>query len=1190
MEDTVAVVEKKFAIAGRKLDQSAIRKADSYQQLTPTEQIRQKPTMWISDINPRQAEVYRFNGNKIVSGEIPDYIEGVERLFIEILSNAVDNCTYSIHYGRKPDDIHVRITNKEIVITNGGCHIPLTQLPDGKWIPDILFGELFSSSHYDQVKTKYKQDMGSGGTYGVGATLVNVFSELFEVIVEDPIQHKRYIRSWCKNIPNADPDITFDKNITETKVSVRYILDFPFFSLEEYSINLMQLFAFHAITAGFTAKVPIHLTLDEAPEEIFDVRLIKKYAALFEELTDVEGQEQALEHYTYSNAKYSYQELLDKHVEIPKVEMLLFDLPNPPVFQLTFVNGMITPQNGVHLDEACKALFGEIIEDPRWPEGKQLASKLTAIKKHVSIILSVRVPDPKFKGQCKSCLNSPKPDFSNIPDTILKKVKVWETFTVLKSIVNAVTKKKLQETDGKKERRIYDMENLVDANDAGTAKSKDCSLFIVEGLSASSYVKFLRDLLPGGRDKHGIFKLNGKPINAMRAEDAQLVINKVYGDFKKALGLQEFTDYSSTEKFRKLRYGHVIIATDADTDGWHIMGLILCIFFTRFKSLLDRRYVSFWRTPILRLIGKKERLSFYTKAQFLKWKEGKNMNSWDPVYCKGLGTASKEHVHDDFRDGKNMIRFINDEDTPHSFILAFDETKSDARKEWMKSLPADFLETSTVPPSAVSEPQQSISHFVHTALKMYSLENLQRSIPNVMDGLKDSMRKALAAGIQEFGLAGGLKSKLARLKIFELVGMTTKEYAYHHGDAILGKVISYMARQQLGTNNVPWFQQFSSMGTIDDNEKPQARYAFLSPAWWWSLVYNEKDMELLDYVYEEDKKVEPKFYLPVVAWSLCNDMGGIATGYSTSLRGYNIEEVAVAHLYLLEGKPIPYLKPWWRGFTGNVSVIPSSEARKWMKDHNSDDVELDPDCPAHGEVCVVEGTYTIVGNKIIVTSLPIRTIEYFKKVLKGLIDEGLVSEFRDHSDTYKELIRIEVDLASDPETGSLPKFDIVKKFRLRRLLSLTNMVMLDINGLPRKFKNVNEILLYFHEIRLKYYELRRQSIVRDLDKIADKLVKKIKLIETILQGKIKYVNVKKQDIVDQLSTLLPGVPIELFHGLKLSQLSEDDVRELYDEKEKNDADLKYYREVSKEKLWSDDIREFLKQYRSRFGSHMSFRE
>ncbi len=213
-------------------------------------------------------------------------------------------------------------------------------------------------------------------------------------------------------------------------------------------------------------------------------------------------------------------------------------------------------------------------------------------------------------------------------------------------------------------------------------------------------------------------------------------------------------------------------------------------------------------------------------------------------------------------------------------------------------------------------------------------------------GLSKEERKAL-----------GLKSVTSaaftvppEAKVFQIIGYTTEHFCYHHGESILGEVIANMCKDYVGTNNVTWFEPQSSFGTIDTGKAPDARYASLGPAWWWSYAFNSADLDLVEYVYDEDQKCEPRYMLPVACWALCNHADGVGTGYSTRIPGHNIEEVVMAHLCLLEGRrSFPKLVPWWRGFRGSVSLVPRSRARKMAiieKSVDPADIELEGDVDA----------------------------------------------------------------------------------------------------------------------------------------------------------------------------------------------------------------------------------------------------
>lgn len=1265
----------RHTIDGRTLSESAIRHADSFQQLSAIEQIRQKPMMWISDIAPSSSSIYCFeNLEKIVNVQTDEYIEGVERLFIEILSNSIDNCTYSIHYGRKPDAISVRIGAQKIQIINGGCNLPVEKSSKGVWIPAMLFGELFSSSHYDAVKTRYKQEMGSGGTYGVGSTLVNAFSDKFEVLVEDPVSKRRFTQVWSRGMPlveGSEPIIEDDQGIVDTKVSVTYTLDWSMFpslkSCKCYPKILRDLFAFHAVTASFTAKVPVYIYTPECVAgKLFDTRLIDNYAALFVDLNpdlmekddekessssseDEDKDKKVAQKKKVKTIRYyklspqrisegiSYETALKKYIEIPTIELILFDNVGGKsqdssigqgTFQLSFVNGIITPQHGIHFDEIIRVFFGSIM--------REAGVNLPAARRHVNMLLSIRIPDPKFKGQCKSCLTGPKPDVGEPTESIVKELRTWDTVKRIRSIVEAAKILQLKKTDGKKVRRLIDIPELDDANNAGTLKSKDCTIVIGEGTSAAPYLRIMRDTIPNGRDNYGIYLMRGKPLNTMNASAVQLTLNRVYCNIKRTIGLKEGVDYSSAERFRTLRYGRALVAADADYDGWHILGLVICMFWSRFPSLMSRGFLCFLRTPMLRVLGTNSRgetisKTFYTKQAYESWKtealnEGGRMAVMakrKPQYYKGLGSSSKANVKEDCSSGRGELLLLLDEQGPESISLAFDDERADDRKKWLskREITGDFLDC---------DKSQTVTTFVNTGLKYFSLDNLARAIPSVIDGMKNSMRKSLAAGIEEFGLASGAikaarlkqgagtgtlhlpRAETPRSKVFEIVASATKHFCYHHGEQILGDVMCNMCRDHMGTNNIPWFTPVSSFGTIEDDSRPAARYASLAPAWWWSLVYNSDDIAMTPRVVDEDKECEPLYYLPVAAWVLCNGGDGVATGFSTKFPSFNIEHVVIAHLCILNGMPLPHLKPWFRGFNGKVSMMPNKKCKKILKfmSHPEEDAEGIQDLDESAEVCVIEGSYTVKADgTIIVTSLPLRTISWFrtmlntllvresKKKIKGEDDDGDEKEEKDYDEiesrprivkdyrnlTIDEDIRFEIELKKD-SNGDLPKYDLVKLLRLKRVISMANIVLLDEDGVPKKFSGAADIIKYFHKFRLELYEKRRQLVIKNMKVKVIKLEYIAAVTKTLANGTVQCAGRKVEDIITDLKTHLPEVPVEdIFDDLKLKGITMEETEKCLKQAAEMRKQLEDLENTTASGLWQKELLAFLEVYRAVYG-------
>lgn len=1275
--------KSRFAIEGRELEVQGVRNADAFVKLSPRSQVLEKPGMYVGSTAPEPTVAECFDGTNIRRKEIPDYIEGIDILNKEAIDNAVDNCLYSIHCGRKPDEIHITLTPTTIIVENGGCNVPVEKMPSGDYVPTVLWGSLFTSSHYDEAKRQYKAASSVGGSNGVGGSLINIFSTRFEVLVEDPESHRRFQQTWCKGKPiivdgvEQGPTITTSKRITETKIRIAYDLNFKYFGIERYSPLMLQRLAYRAVTASFTAKVPVHVTNEEGVITTYDLRMISDYAALFPELRP-SPEIKRLEYYLLSEEStvrgITYTDAVQKHVEIPSIEALLVDELVPDdepedeegskkkgtkskgkrparassrkptgALQISFVNGILTTQHGVHVDEFVKAFFGAALAE--------LKISLANGKRHISFLLSVRLSNPQFRGQHKATLSSPKPVFDGISSATLKALRQWDTMRRLEALNEAEQLIGLKKTDGKKLRRVTAVRELSDANLAGTVQAYKCTLVIVEGGSASTYPEIMRDRIEGGRDIYGILPLRGKPLNVLNASVAQLsgeTGSMVYPNFKQALGLQDGMDYSIAANFKKLRYGHVLIATDADCDGWHILCLLILMFFSRFPSLVDRGYISYLRTPVLRVPGATG-LTFYTKRSYKEWKE-KALEAGGaqgvvakrkPKYYKGLGTSSAKDVEEDLRARRGKLD-IDDEDGQgaEALDLGFNEKRTGHRKEWLATpVVGEFLDTESQ--------TQGIAHFIHTGLKMYSLDNIQRAIPNIMDGLKESMRKALCAGIKKFGLAAGDKHlgltkeerKAAGLKgttyavapeakVFQIIGTTTEYYCYHHGEQILGEVVCNMCKNYVGTNNVTWFQPVSSFGTIDSGKSPDPRYAALGPAWWWRYAYHTADADLVEHVVDEGITCEPRFMLPVACWSLCNATDGVGTGYSTRIPGHNIEEVVLAHMMLLEGHTtFPNLLPWWRGFKGNVSLIPRSKARRMImveKTVHEDDIEVEegdsvakdegepdtapaPELATHKKrksakkeeailkvpkddpmVCVVDGTYTIRDNTVIVTALPLRTFNEFKDIIVDLIDKKVVSDYRNLSSG--ENILFEIDMVVDEETGKLPPGNIMKLFRLRRIISMSNLVLLDERGLPRRYKSAEDILRYFHNVRLEYYERRRRAIIEELREKLVKLEQKMRLIRALLSeeaDRIVYTGRDEADIIAEIAQKLPDIPESVYHDLNVRHLNVTQLVKLGEQIKAAQEVLDEMLKTTKETMWKKDLKVFLKEYRAVYGSTLS---
>ena len=189
----------------------------------------------------------------------------------------------------------------------------------------------------------------------------------------------------------------------------------------------------------------------------------------------------------------------------------------------------------------------------------------------------------------------------------------------------------LKKTDGHKRSRISGIPKLDDANNAGTKHSKDCVLILTEGDSAKALA--ISGLTVVGRDNYGVFPLRGKMLNVRDASHKSIMDNAEVSAIKQILGLQHGKVYENTDN---LRYGHIMIMADQDTDGSHIKGLVINFLDHFWPSLLKiPGFLLEFITPIVKVSKKGREISFYTLPEYEQWKEDTNNGKgWKIKYYK----------------------------------------------------------------------------------------------------------------------------------------------------------------------------------------------------------------------------------------------------------------------------------------------------------------------------------------------------------------------------------------------------------------------------------------------------------------------------------------------------------------------------------------------------------------------------
>jgi len=766
---------------------------------------------------PREEWWYNLSKESIEKGIIT-LPECIERCFMEPLTNASDNVHRSRRWGVKPGHLYVSMSPTRIIVENKGTPIPIEfKEEEGMYVPELIFGVPGSSSHYNESVRH------EAGVNGIGAKLTNVFSNRFEVEIDDHIRKKSYKQVWngMGLEGREDPQIEAYRR-KESRVRVTFDLAYDHFGYEDGRApeETFCLFARHCADISFTTKVPVHFeyTLFEGDEGAkktieFELGHPKEYARLY----FAEAVENSFLHYEWPKGTKIIKKEDGRQISrdpkiIPLVEMCVIDTPDASE-NISFVNSMMTRDGGVHVEAALKSVSDHIVNFINADKGDGLTITLKHVRPNISLVLTAMVENPGFSGQTKNKLSDPNPFVPRIKISKeeIQPVMEWSMIQHLLAILEAKKNALLSKSDGKKRRNIS-TQNGRDANEAGKRKSSQCTLYIVEGLSASSYPKKLIDNMENGRDFCGILPIRGKFLNTRKAKVERIAKNREIAELKKMLGLIEEMDYRDPKNFKTLRYGKVVIMADSDDDGKHIVALLLLYFHCRFPSLLQIGYVYNYLTPIIRVVKGKRSHKFYTHNEYESWKRrNKNFGNWKHIYFKGLGRTTDAQIKEDFHD-QHVIHCLYDDYAPETIELAFAKEMGDERKAWL----AYFSDAHG---EEVVEEAQPISQFLNTELIKFSLLNLRRAIPCMMDGFKDSQRKVMWGAYQIWTTekVGKIKCGNAiykEMKVARIAADAAGKTNYHHGERSLENTIVAMAQDFTGSNNLPYFCRDGQFGCV----------------------------------------------------------------------------------------------------------------------------------------------------------------------------------------------------------------------------------------------------------------------------------------------------------------------------------------------------------------------------------------
>ncbi len=627
-----------------KYDSSAI------QVLEGLEAVRKRPGMYIGTTSSR----------------------GLHHLVWEIVDNAIDEalagyCT------------HIEVTickDNSIIVKDDGRGIPVDIHPKtGRSTVETVYTVLHAGGKFGGGGYKV-----SGGLHGVGASVVNALSDWLEVTVYrgGKVYYQRFSNGGHPDAPLKEID-TCDEDRTGT--TVHFLPDDQIFTettVFDYDVLKTRLQELAYLNKGLRISLYDDREADKKDSFHYEGGLVeyvqmlnKNKNPIHPTIIDVDGEEN------------------DIRVE---VAMQYNESYNSSIY--SFVNNIITPEGGTHEDGVRRALT-RVLNKYASNAGilKEKDDPLTGedVKEGLTMIISVKHPNPQFEGQTKTKLGNS--EVRGIADRIFSQTLerfLMENPDQARAIIEKSMTASRARVAAKRARELTRRKGDLDITNfygkLSDCKSKDASIseiFLVEGDSAGgSAIK--------GRDSmtQAILPLRGKILNVEKARLDRALSNEEIRTIITAFG----TGIGEEFDLSKLRYNKIIIMTDADVDGSHIRVLLLTLFYRFFRPIVEAGHVYAAQPPLFCIKHGKTIKYVLNEEERDEYLASLSPNTkYDIARMKGLGEMDAEELNETTMDiHKRVLRQITVDDT-----MAADEVFSKLMGEEVEPR-REFIETNAV--------------------------------------------------------------------------------------------------------------------------------------------------------------------------------------------------------------------------------------------------------------------------------------------------------------------------------------------------------------------------------------------------------------------------------------------------------------------------------------------------------------
>lgn len=533
---------------------------ESVKWLQNAEHIRQRPGMYIGDTGPK----------------------GLHHLVYELVYNAVDEALagYAHHINVV---IHV---DGSLGVSDDGRGIPVDlHAKEGVSTLEVVLTRVGAGAKFDNKAYKV-----SAGLHGIGAKAVTALSEWTEARVRR--NGRVYMQEYERGVATSEVKDMGAAPAGQTGTTITFKPDQDIFHEATFDFDTLE----NRLRELAFLNKGIAITLHD--EHTGKKETFHYEGGIGEFVAYLNRNEEVLHPPIY----------VDKTVDDVRVEVAIQYTTGEEERSRAYANNAFNPGGGTHLSgfraAVTRALnaYGtkeEMFKNDLQPIGEDFREGMTAI-------ISVQVPEPQFESQTKIRLNNTEVEgiVSSVVQEHLATFLEENPKDAQRLLKKVITAAEAREAAAKAKKALKDRKNLLSGGglpgklmDCTTRDRDSSELFLVEGQSAGGSAE-------SGRDRffQAILPLRGKVLNVEKARAEKLISNEEIACLIAAVGL----DIGNSEDTSKVRYGKVIILTDADVDGQHIRTLLLTFFYRQMRVLVEKGRIFVARPPLYAVTQKKQ--------------------------------------------------------------------------------------------------------------------------------------------------------------------------------------------------------------------------------------------------------------------------------------------------------------------------------------------------------------------------------------------------------------------------------------------------------------------------------------------------------------------------------------------------------------------------------------------------------